>query len=30
VATLLVLAVGSKRVRGPGADGVPYDPEGRS
>ena len=27
--TLLVLAVGSKRVRAPAADGVPYDPEGR-
>jgi simple sugar transport system permease protein len=27
--TLVVLAVGSKRVRAPAADGVPYDPEGR-
>jgi len=27
--TLLVLAFGSKRVRAPAADGVPYDPEGR-
>ena len=27
--TLVVLAFGSKRVRAPAADGVPYDPEGR-
>ncbi|MFL5437638.1 MAG: ABC transporter permease [Myxococcales bacterium] len=29
-ATLLVLAFGSKRVRAPAADGVPYEPEGRA
>lgn len=29
-ATLLVLASGSKRVRAPAADGIPYEPEGRA
>ena len=28
--TLLVLAAGAGRIRAPAADGVPYDPEGRS